>query len=108
MRAGLAKYPISMAMCNQNLLAAMRAGVILVTGTDSGNPAILHGPAVHRELQLWVEAGIPTAGWRQGGAVKGAPPLRAAKIIGVIYKGCYPRLPLGGGENLQEFFATSD
>ena len=44
---------------DQNLMAAWRTGVMLVTGTDSGNPTLFHGPAIHRELQLWVAAGIP-------------------------------------------------
>ena len=28
-------------------------------GTDAGNPMVFHGPSLHHELQLWVEAGIP-------------------------------------------------
>ena len=56
----------------------MRAGVILVTGTDSGSPGIFHGPAVHRELQLWVEAGVPTAVALQAATYNGAQLLRAS------------------------------
>lgn len=32
------------------------AGVIMVTGTDGGNPAVFQGYSVHRELRLLVEA----------------------------------------------------
>jgi imidazolonepropionase-like amidohydrolase/ABC-type multidrug transport system permease subunit len=106
MRSGLAKYPISMAMCNQNLLAAMRAGVILVTGTDSGNPAILHGPAVHREIQLWVEAGVPTAVALQAATYNGAQLLRASSRMGLIKKGYEASLLLVDGNPLKDISVT--
>ncbi|HKP28290.1 MAG TPA: amidohydrolase family protein, partial [Gemmatimonadales bacterium] len=35
-----------------------RAGVPMLTGTDGGNPAIFQGYSVHRELALFVEAGL--------------------------------------------------
>ena len=37
-----------------------RAGVSMLTGTDGGNPAIFQGYSVHRELVLFVEAGLST------------------------------------------------
>lgn len=37
---------------------AHRAGVRLPLGTDSGNPAVFHGLAAHRELELLVQAGL--------------------------------------------------
>jgi imidazolonepropionase-like amidohydrolase len=37
---------------------AHRAGVRLVAGTDAGNPAVFHGLAAHRELELLVRAGL--------------------------------------------------
>ena len=33
-----------------------KAGVPLVMGSDSGNPLVFHGPSLHHELQLWVQA----------------------------------------------------
>ncbi len=53
--------PANLDVAKQNLAAAYRSGATLVTGTDSGLPMTVHGPGVHRELQLWVEAGIPPA-----------------------------------------------
>jgi imidazolonepropionase-like amidohydrolase len=35
-----------------------QAGVPMLTGTDGGNPAIFQGYSVHRELALFVEAGM--------------------------------------------------
>jgi imidazolonepropionase-like amidohydrolase len=95
-----------MTICNQNLLAAMRAGVILVTGSDSGNPAILHGPAVHRELQLWVEAGVPTAVALQAATYNGAQLLRASNRMGLIKKGYDASLLLVDGNPLKDISVT--
>jgi imidazolonepropionase-like amidohydrolase/ABC-type multidrug transport system permease subunit len=106
MRAGLGKYPVSMPMCNQNLMAAMRAGVILVTGTDSGNPAIFHGPAIHREMQLWIEAGVPAAVVLQAATYNGARLLRTAGRMGLIKKGYEADLLLVDGNPLKEIAVT--
>ncbi len=106
MRAGLGKYPVSMAICNQNLLAAMRAGVTLVTGTDAGNPTIFHGPGLHRELQLWVEAGVPAAVALQAATYNGAQLLRASNRMGLIKKGYEANLLLVDGNPLKDISVT--
>jgi adenine deaminase len=106
MRAGLAKYPVPMAICNQNLLAAMRVGVTLVTGTDSGNPTIFHGPAVHREMQLWIEAGIPPAVTLQAATYNGAQLLRVSDRMGLIKQGYEANLLLVDGNPLKEIAVT--
>ena len=54
----------------------------LVTGSDAGNMLVFHGPTVHRELQLWVEAGIPPAVALQAATLNAARLLRAAQRIG--------------------------
>ncbi len=106
MRDGMRKYPMLMEMGNRNLLAAMRAGVLLVTGTDSGNPGIVHGPGVHRELQLWVEAGIPAAVALQAATYNGAQMLRAADRMGLIRKGFQANLLLIDGNPLKDISVT--
>jgi imidazolonepropionase-like amidohydrolase len=106
MRAGLGKYPVSIAMCNQNLLAAMRAGVTLVTGTDAGNPTIIHGPGLHRELQLWIEAGIPPGVALQAATFNGAQLLRASDRMGLIKKGYQANLLLVDGNPLKDISVT--
>jgi imidazolonepropionase-like amidohydrolase/ABC-type multidrug transport system permease subunit len=106
MRAGLARYPVSMAICNQNLVSAMRAGVILVTGTDSGNPTIFHGPALHRELQLWIEAGIPPAVALEAATYNGAQLLRVSDRMGLIKQGYEANLLLVDGNPLKEISVT--
>src|SRR5205085_9063916 len=47
MQVRLKGYGFSLEQAKQNLLAAWRAGVILVTGSDSGNALLFHGPAIH-------------------------------------------------------------
>jgi len=42
----------------ENLARVHQAGVIVAAGTDAGNIGTLHGPAIHRELELMVEAGL--------------------------------------------------
>ncbi len=41
-----------------NLVALWEAGVPVSAGTDAGNIGTLHGPSIHRELALMVEAGL--------------------------------------------------
>lgn len=41
-----------------NLKRLADAGVRIAVGTDAGNPGTLHGPAIHRELELLEAAGL--------------------------------------------------
>lgn len=41
-----------------NLARLHEAGVRVALGTDAGNPGTLHGPSVHREMELYREAGL--------------------------------------------------
>ncbi len=67
-----------------NLLAAWHAGVPLIAGSDAGNPSIIHGPTVQRELALWVEAGVPAPVALQAATYQAAKVLRADHRIGLI------------------------
>ena len=62
-----------------NLLRAWKAGVPLVMGTDAGNPLVFHGPSLHHELQLWVQAGIPPAVVLEAATRNAAKLLRASQ-----------------------------
>jgi imidazolonepropionase-like amidohydrolase len=89
-----------------NLLRAWKAGVPLVMGSDSGNPMVFHGPSLHRELQLWVDAGIPVTVALQAATVNAAKLLGAAQRIGAIRPGMDADLLLVDGNPLQEIAAT--
>ena len=98
--------PLGPDVARKNLDEAYAAGRLLVTGTDSGNPMVVHGPAVHRELQLWVEAGIPPAAALQGATYNSARLLHADSRIGLIRKGYDASLLLVDGNPLQDISAT--
>ena len=89
-----------------NLLAAHRVGVSLVTGTDSGNPLVFHGPAIHRELQLWVEAGLSPAVALQAATRNAAALLGAGDRLGLIQAGYDANLLLVDGNPLEDIAST--
>ena len=47
-----------MPLMQANLKAMQDGGAIVAAGTDAGNIGTLHGPSIHRELRLMVEAGL--------------------------------------------------
>jgi len=89
-----------------NLLRAWHAGVPLAMGTDAGNPLVFHGPSLHHELGLWVEAGIPPAVALQAATVNAAKLLRASGRIGSIHVGLDANLLLVDGNPLEDISAT--
>jgi imidazolonepropionase-like amidohydrolase len=106
-RDALRARSIRFDLAQQNIAAAYRAGVILVAGSGGGgNPMVVHGPGIHRELQLWVQAGIPPMVALQGATYNAARVLRADQRIGLIRKGYEASLLLVDGNPLQDISAT--
>lgn len=101
-RAPLFKLETAM----ENLKRAWQAGVPLVTGSDAGNMLVFHGPTVHRELQLWVRAGIPAAVALRAATHNSAKALGAGNRIGLIRKGYEASMLLVDGNPLEEIAAT--
>jgi imidazolonepropionase-like amidohydrolase/ABC-type multidrug transport system permease subunit len=106
MRAGFRNFPFKVETGKQSLAAAYRAGVMLVTGTDSGNPQMIHGPGIHRELQLWVDAGVPPEAALQAATYNGAKLLRVDNRMGLIKKGYEANLVLVDGNPLKDISVT--
>jgi len=102
MREGVAQYGINFEIAKQNLLAAWRAGVTLVTGSDAGNALVLHGPTIEREVELWVEAGLPPEVALQAATFNAARLLGAAERIGIIQEGRDANLLLVNGDPLKD------
>ncbi len=100
-------YPMSLEDGKANLLAAWKAGVMLVTGTDAGNLLVIHGPTVQRELELWVEAGIPPAVALKAATGDAAKALRAEKRFGTLRKGMDANLLVVEGNPLKDIHAVS-
>ena len=103
---GFHGWTFSLDDARQNLAAAMRAGVMLTAGTDAGNPEVIHGPGIHRELQLWVEAGVPPAVALQAATYNNAKLLRADDRMGLIKKGYQANLLLVDGNPLKDISST--
>ncbi len=106
MRDRLKAMGFSMDRANQNLLKAYQSGVILVTGSDAGNPLVWHGPTIHRELQLWVDAGIPPAVALQAATYNAAKLLRSDDRMGLIEKGRDATMLLIDGNPLKDIKQT--
>jgi len=45
-------------MAQENLRRVAAAGITIASGSDAGNIGTLHGPSLHRELELMVQAGL--------------------------------------------------
>ena len=93
-------------VAKENLTRAWKAGVPLVTGSDAGNMLVFHGPTVHRELQLWVEAGIPPAAALQAATWNAAKLLRAEHRIGLVSAGRDANLLVVDGDPTRDISAT--
>jgi imidazolonepropionase-like amidohydrolase len=102
MRARLKLSPMNLDLGKENLVAAWKAGVLLVTGSDAGSPLILHGPTIQREVELWVEAGIPPAVALQAATYNAARLLGVSDRIGLIREGHDANLLLVDGNPLKE------
>ncbi len=96
----------NMDISNKNLMAAYRHGVTLATGSDAGNMLTIHGPTVHREMQLWVQAGIPPAVALQAATWNAARLLRTDQRMGLIKKGYEASFLLVDGDPLKDITAT--
>ncbi len=102
MRARLKLLNMSLDQGKENLRAAWQAGVVLVTGSDAGNPLVFHGPTIQREVELWVEAGIPAAVALQAATYNAARLLGVDHRVGLIKEGYDANLLLVDGNPLKE------
>ena len=91
---------------SQNLQHAYQSGVLLITGSDAGNPLVIHGPTVQHELQLWVGAHIPPAVALQAATYNAAKTLRQDSRIGLIREGMDANLIVLDGDPVQDISAT--
>jgi imidazolonepropionase-like amidohydrolase/ABC-type multidrug transport system permease subunit len=105
-RTSLAEYPMDMKIARDNLLRASQAHVTLVTGTDAGNMLVFHGPSVQREIELWVEAGIPPQVALRAATLNSAKALRASRRFGSIEKGKDATILVVDGNPLADIRAT--
>jgi imidazolonepropionase-like amidohydrolase/ABC-type multidrug transport system permease subunit len=106
LRNNIGRYPTDMRIATDNLKRAWQHGVLLVTGSDAGNFLVIHGPTVQHELQLWVQAGIPTSVALQAATANAARLLRAENQFGSIHPGNDADLLIVDGNPLEDISAT--
>lgn len=103
--AGAEDFSRAFATGQQNLAAAWKAGVRLIPGSDAGNLLVIHGPTIQRELQLWVQAGIPPGVALAAATLNAARTLGADSRIGSIRPGRDASLIVVEGNPLEDISA---
>jgi imidazolonepropionase-like amidohydrolase/ABC-type multidrug transport system permease subunit len=101
------EFPIDLEIAKENLFHAWKAGVMLVTGSDAGNPLVFHGPTIQREVELWVAAGIPAEVALRAATSQSAKFLRAEKRFGTLRKGMEATMLVVDGNPLQDIHAIN-
>ncbi len=78
-----AQLPVALA----NTRRARDAGVLVVAGSDAGNIGTFHGPAILRELELLVEAGLTPAQALRAATLDAATACGRAEDLGSLQAG---------------------
>lgn len=109
-KAALKPHPeapaIDLDQAKAKLKQAWESGAILAAGSGAGAPLAFHGPLIHRELQLWVQAGIPARVALQAATANAAKLLGVDSHTGYIRKGYDASLVLLDGNPLEEIGTT--
>ena len=107
-----AKMPDPPASAWSNLKQLSDAGVTIVMGTDAGNIGTLHGPSIHREMELMVEAGLTPLEVLRSATTNGAKALGLEGKAGDVAAGMLADLvildadPLADVGNLARVYRT--
>jgi imidazolonepropionase-like amidohydrolase len=102
-----ARLERTMPVMQANLKAMQDGGAIVAAGTDAGNIGTLHGPAIHRELELMSEAGLKSRQILINSTRNAALVFAAEPEVGTIEKGKFADFlildadPLADVANLQ-------
>ncbi len=91
-----------------NLRRAHGAGVQVLAGSGAGNTLVLHGAGIQRELQLWVNAGLPPHVALQAATTDAAALLGIANRTGAIRANLEATLLLVNGNPLQRIEALEE
>jgi imidazolonepropionase-like amidohydrolase len=71
----------------KNLLSVWQADITVTMGTDAGNPGVLHGPSIFREMELMASAGLTPAQILRAATTNGARAMRLDAKLGRIAPG---------------------
>lgn len=81
--------PDRLAIEQRNLKKLADAGAVIVAGTDAGNTRTLHGPSLHRELVLMVQAGLTPMQALVAATRHGARLMGREKELGLVAEGYF-------------------
>lgn len=84
-----------------NLRRVWDAGISVVVGSDAGNIGTLHGPAVFREMERMVQAGLTPLETLRAATANGAKAMGMPGETGVIQPGARADLVLVEADPLQ-------
>ncbi len=98
--------PLDLEQGKRKLKASYQAGTPLAMGSGSGTPMLVHGPALHRELQLWVDSGLSPAVVLEAATYDAARLLKAENRIGRVREGLEANLLLIEGNPLEQISST--
>ena len=90
---------------SEGTLELFRAGVPLLAGTDLGFPYVFPGD-LHRELELFVQAGIPAPDVLRIATLNAARYLNLDKVLGSVEAGKFADLVLLDGDPLRDIGNT--
>lgn len=85
-----------------NLRRAVRAGVKIVLGTDSGNAGTMHGATVPREMELMNQSGMTQMQVIRSATAHAAEIIGQGKSLGTIEKGKFADMVVIDGDPLQD------
>ncbi len=89
-----------------NLKRLFDAGVTIGTGTDAGNPVTPHGPSLHVELQLLVDAGLSPVDALRAATSNAARILGVGDEFGSLAAGCVADVVIVDGDPTRDIGAT--
>jgi imidazolonepropionase-like amidohydrolase len=92
----------------QNLKRVQRQGITIAAGSDAGNIGTLHGPALHRELELMVEAGLTPMQALIAATRGGASAMHRLNDLGSLEAGKFADLVILDGDPLADISNTQN
>ncbi len=101
------KQPGNAQQAAEQVRSRLASGERLAPVTNSGLPLLPHGPALHREMQLWVKAGVPAAEVLRAATFTAARSAGAGGRLGLLAPGYEATLIVVDGNPMEDISATS-